>query len=412
MDTGATGIDGAGGRRTADSEHADPAIRGRTRIAKPRDARDVTGAPSLHAVIAAEPALPVHPSRGHRARGRSSFSEPRDARETAATEAFHTVGVFPKFVAPSESPNSRTARLRRLTRRWLLGAAALTKHPDTTVGGSARIGEACYAREAAAAKALHTVSVVPKFVAPSEAPNSWTTRLRRLTRRWLLGAAALTKHPDTTVGGSARIGEACYAREAAGPETSYAIGTSTPGLADDPRARWPPLPINSSRVCGPGIRPHPADPAYALRTRTSALAIHPRAPTCLVAKPSDAREASAAIASYAISIASRPSLTNNSRPGRLPRRVRRAANSVNADGSRYRCPDKKDIVNDCSGIKLVAKHIGANRHGVQYARCYVAHFKPPMDSLNTKLASHRAPDGRSTLSKRGAAMSLRLATTR
>jgi hypothetical protein len=171
---------------------------------------------------------------------------------------------------------------------------------------SCLVAKARHTGETATGEAFHTVSVVPKFVAPSESPNSGTTRLRRLTRKWFLGAAGLTKHSDTTVGSSTRIGEACYAREA-----------------------------------------------------------------------------SAAIAPYAISIASSPSLTNNSRPGRLTINSR-PARSINADDSGYRCPDKKDIVNDCSGIQGVAKHIGANRHVVRYARCYVAHFEPPMASLNVR----------------------------
>jgi hypothetical protein len=53
VDAGAAGIDGTGGGRTADGEHADAAIRGRTRIAKPCDAGESAAAPPLDAIIVA-----------------------------------------------------------------------------------------------------------------------------------------------------------------------------------------------------------------------------------------------------------------------------------------------------------------------------------------------------------------------
>jgi hypothetical protein len=43
------------------------------------------------------------------------------------------------------------------------------------------------------------------------------------------------------------IAKARDAGEAAAAKASYAIGISTPGLADDPRARWPSLPDHSHR---------------------------------------------------------------------------------------------------------------------------------------------------------------------
>jgi hypothetical protein len=184
-------------RRTAHREYSDATGGSKAHIAEPSHAREVSATTALHAVGIPAASLSVDPARTDRNRIDAASPNALHARSARATACAHDSRAAARRVAEARypcaletamalnpigsAPSSLSVDPARIARNrigtastyapdaWGGNALALAEHPGAA---TVRIAKARHTREAAAAKAFHTVSVVPKFVAPSESPNS------------------------------------------------------------------------------------------------------------------------------------------------------------------------------------------------------------------------------------------------